>query len=293
MRILLTGASGFLGKVIQKKLGAKHELITLGRGESNHISSNLATTCPKLPKVDMVIHAAGKAHVIPKSEQEAKEFFQVNLEGTRNLLEGLKDLPQSFVFISTVAVYGLESGENIPEDYPLLGETPYAKSKIEAEKLLLNWGKENGVQVVILRLPLIVGPNPPGNLGAIIRAIGKGIYFRLGKGESKKSMVLASDVAELIPSLIDHSGIYNLTDGVDPSLAQLDTKIAQVFGKKVRSFPESLLNKIAKIGDLLSFFPLNSYRVNKLSQTLTFSSEKAKEELNWSPRSVLNHLFEE
>ncbi|TDQ19611.1 nucleoside-diphosphate-sugar epimerase [Algoriphagus boseongensis] len=293
MKILITGGSGFLGRIMGEKLSSSHEIISLGRGKSNSISCNLSTSIPEIPKVDVIVHAAGKAHVIPKSEIEKQEFFSVNLNGTSHLLKGIKELPQLFIFISSVAVYGKEEGEEINEDFPLLGETPYAKSKIEAESLIQKWGEEKKVPVVILRLPLLIGPNPPGNLGAIIKSVKKGYYFRLGDGKAKKSMVLASDVAFLIPTLLNKTGVYNLTDGVNPSLAELDQKIASHFGKSVKSFPEKLLYSLAKIGDAFSFFPLNSYRVNKLALTLTFSDQKARKQLNWNPKPVLDHLFED
>lgn len=291
MRILLTGASGFLGTIIQEKLRTDHEIISLGRGSSNSIVCDLKISAPDLNQIDVIVHAAGKAHVIPKTDAEKREFFQVNAVGTINLLSALKELPKLFVFISTVAVYGREEGVDIEESHFLQGDTPYARSKIQAEKLIEDWGKANHVDVVILRLPLIVGPNPPGNLGAIIQAMKKGFYFRLGKGEARKSMVLASDVATLIPALLGKSGTFNLTDGLHPSLAQLDQKIATQLGKRVNSFPLFILSGLAKIGDLVSFFPLNSYRLSKLTQTLTFSDQKAREELSWTPKSVLENLF--
>ena len=80
----------------------------------------------------------------------------------------------------------------------MLGGTPYADSKIQAEELLREWGKLNNVNMLILRLPLLVGENPPGNLGSMIRAIKKGYYFRIGDGSARRSMVLAEDIAEVV-----------------------------------------------------------------------------------------------
>lgn len=290
MTIILTGASGFLGGEMMDVLQSQHEIITLGRSVSNNIVSDLGLEIPILPKSDIIIHAAGKAHMIPKTPEEKNDFFQVNEEGTKNLLKGIEELPKLFVLISTVAVYGEEQGENISEDHPLKGETPYALSKIRAEKLVQDWGKSNGVNVLIFRLPLIAGANPPGNLGAMIKAIKGGYYFRLGNGHARKSMVLGKDIAKAIPDLLDKSGVYNLTDGLHPSLRELDQYLADSEGKKVRSFPIKPLEIVAKIGDFVPFFPLNSYRVNKLKHSLTFSDEKARRELNWSPSPVIGNF---
>jgi nucleoside-diphosphate-sugar epimerase len=179
---------------------------------------------------------------------------------------------------------------DIDESRPLNGDSPYAKSKIEAENLILNWGVQNQVNVLILRLPLIVGSNPPGNLGAMIKTIRSGFYRRIGEGSAKKSMVLAQDIARALPEWVNKKGTYNLTDGVHPSMAQLDGALAQKLGKKVKKVPVWPLSVIAKLGDLIPGFPLNTYRLGKLSKSLTFSDSKANTELNWSPRSVLDYF---
>ncbi len=290
MKILLTGASGFLGKIIQETLKSENEIISLGKSSGNQIQADISKEVPLLPKVEMIVHAAGKAHVIPKSHEEKSEFFKVNEQGTANLLKGITHLPKSFVFISTVAVYGAEEGSQIEEDASLLGNTPYALSKINAEKILRSWGELHGVNVLIIRIPLVVGINPPGNLGAILKAIRSGYYFRLGEGEARKSMVLAEDLAKAIPYWADYSGTYNLTDGIDPALAELDSYLAYQSGKKVKSLPLAPFKWVAKIGDRIPGFPLTTYRLEKLGQSLTFSDQKARKELGWNPRPVIGNF---
>lgn len=291
MKILLTGGSGFLGKNINQVLKDSHDISTLGRGNSNTFVANL-TSLPdlELPKFDMVIHAAGKAHSIPKTNKEKAEFFDVNYNGTQNLLEAIVSsgcFPNTLVFISSVAVYGLESGYNISENQPLNGSTPYALSKIKAEGCILEWGKKFGVNVVILRLPLIIGAKAPGNFGAMVKAIKKGYYFRLANMENRKSMVLVEDISCLMPRLLGKKGTFNLTDGVNPLYSELDTYLAAQMGKKVRSIPIGALKVISKIGDVVPGFPLSTYRLEKLLCSLTFDDQKAVRELDWSPRPVV------
>ncbi|PZX47668.1 NAD-dependent epimerase/dehydratase family protein [Algoriphagus chordae] len=287
MKILLTGASGFLGKAIVASLAKDHELISLGRSSSNAIRADLSTEVPSLPEVDLIIHAAGKAHVIPKTAEEKQEFFDVNEAGTVNLLKGITANPKAIIFVSTVAVYGKETGKKLEETAPLLGDTPYAQSKINAENSVKEWAESNAVNYLIIRIPLVVGKDAPGNLGAMIKAIKAGYYFRLGSGEARKSMVLAADIAKAIPMWTDKSGIFNLTDGAHPSLAELDEYIADKFGKKVKKLPLSFLKIIGKLGDYIPGFPLNSYRIDKLSNELTFSDQKARRALDWKPSSVI------
>lgn len=261
--------------------------IKVGRGVGNDVVCDLVKTVPELfdsLEVDMVVHNAGKAHVVPKNEAEGQVFFEVNVGGTKHLLQALSSLkkkPSCFVFVSTVAVYGLEVGENIDESFVLKGESPYAKSKIEAEKLVQDWCKVHNVNAVILRLPLVVGENAPGNLGAMERTIKKGYYFRLGSGKARRSMVNSADVAKLIPSLVDKKGIYNLTDGLHRSFAEMDQLLADKYGKRVKVIPVWMGKLLARVGDVIPGFPLNRYRLQKLEQSLTFNDEKAVRDLNW------------
>jgi len=294
VKVLITGGSGFLGKIIRYELKKEFSVVELSRTTKTGIPCDLSGQIPELPGFDYIVHAAGKVHVEPKNAVEANEFYQINYQGTVNLTKGLEmaGLPKSFVFISTVSVYGLEQGKNIDEDYPLKGTSPYAQSKIKAEEFLIDWGQKHDVKVAILRLPLIVGPNPPGNLGAIKKAIAKGYYFRIGEGSTKKSMVWAADIAQIIPKCFESSGIYNLTDDRDPSIRELDTAIASKSYKKIRVLPLSVVKVIALPSKFLSAWPIDNSRINKLTTSLTFSSEKAVKELRWEPRSVIDCIDE-
>ena len=215
----------------------------------------------------------------------------MNYIGTNNLLCGLDTTKlQSIIFISTVAVYGKEVGELIDEKSPILGNTPYALSKIQAEQSIIDFGITNNIKTVVLRLPLVSGKNPPGNLSAIIEAIDKGYYFRIGKGEAKKSIIAAADVANLIPELFDLNGVYNLTDIKHPMISEIDSIIAKKFNKRIKRIPKGLLRIIAKIGDIFSFFPFNSSRFDKLTKNLTFSNKKLFNEIKYRPSKGLSEI---
>ena len=291
-KILLTGSSGFLGSYILDFLKNKnYEVIKVGRSVKSDINIDLSLN--KLSKIDVdyVIHVAGKAHVIPKTKEENNKFFKVNYIGTNNLLYGLDTTKlQSIIFISTVAVYGKEVGELIDEKSPLLGNTPYALSKIQAEQSIIDFGITNNIKTVVLRLPLVSGKNPLGNLSAIIEAIDKSYYFRIGKGEAKKSIIAASDVANLIPELFNLNGVYNLTDIKHPMISEIDSIIARKFNKRIKRIPKGLIRIIAKIGDIFSFFPFNSSRFDKLTKNLTFSNKKLFNEIKYRPSRGLSEI---
>ena len=289
MKILLTGASGFLGSVITKTL-SDHNIITLGR-KGSVVQADISIEVPVVPACDLVIHAAGKAHYVPKSQRERDQFFQVNVNGTANLLKSLEKsgFPKSFVFISTIAVYGLDAGSMISELAPLLANDPYGRSKIEAELMITEWCNQNNVTLAILRLPLVVGSNPPGNLQSMIKGIKKGYYFDVDGGRSKKSMVLASDVSQILIRASECGGVFNLTDGYHPSFSELAGLIAQHSGKRTpRSIPYWMGKILSLVGDVVGkLFPLNSNKLKKITSELTFNDSKARVSLGWNPQSVL------
>lgn len=287
--ILLTGSNGFLGCQIQYVLNSTPSCTTLSRSNSN-INCDISNSIPVLPQVNIVIHAAGKAHSVPKTSLEKQAFFDVNFKGTQNLLKALEkcqSLPKSFIFISSVAVYGRENGIKISEVTPLLAKDPYGLSKIQAEQLVLDWCKKHNVICTILRLPLLVGSNPPGNLGAMIKAIQNGYYFNIGGGSAQKSMVLAEDVAKFIPIIASIGGIYNLTDGEHPTFVSLSTAIAK---NKTPNLPLFVAKILGFIGDLIGNKALiNSLKIKKITSDLTFDDSKARA-MGWKPKSVLEYL---
>jgi len=294
LRILMTGASGFLGGVIQSR--KLESLLTIGRSEPNSIRCDLSRDIPALPDgLEHVIHCAGKAHSTPKSKEEVEEFFRVNLDGAKNLVEGIErsaSVVKSFIFMSTVAVYGRQEGCSLNESTPLNGSSPYAKSKINAERFLSDWSSSRGIRLLILRLPLVAASNPPGNLGAMIKGIRSGRYLSINRGKARKSMVLASDIADLVMKSNRQTGIYNLTDRYHPRVSELEGLISRQLKK---SPPFNISLPFAKLfgmcGDVLGgWFPINTQKITSLTKNLTFNDDKAVKELDWKPKRVIDHL---
>ncbi len=276
MKILFTGANGFLGRNVIPELKKKSfQVKTFGTKNADYIYDISKEIPPLKEKFDIIFHAAGKAHYIPKNRDEEKKFYDVNFEGTKNLCKSIENnLPQIFIFISTVAVYGTESGENISEEFPMSGHTPYAKSKIMAEKFLEEWSKNNNVRLFIFRPSLIAGPNPPGNLGDMIKAIKTGRYFNIADGKAEKSMVWVEDFAELTVLTLTHSGgIYNVCDNSNPSFKEISERFSIILNKKMpKNIPFFLAKLMALAGDMLgSKAPINSQKLNKITKALTFS----------------------
>lgn len=293
-KILFTGGTGFLGKNVRPILDKEYEVTTCGITQDDMIKANLAKETPKLDKhYDIVLHACGKAHVVPKTEAEKQAFFDVNFTGTVNLCDALEEVgvPKAIVFISTVAVYGCEYGDLITEEHPLEGKTPYAKSKIMAEEYLTEWCKKNNVVLGILRPSLLAGKDAPGNLGAMVNGVRKGFYMNIAGGKVIKSILMAEDIARILPSLVEKGGTYNVCDTRQPSFGELSISVAKQLGKgKPMNIPYWMAWCMAKVGDLLgSKAPINSYKLEKMTKSLTFSNEKARKELGWEPLDVLDN----
>lgn len=295
MKLLFTGSSGFLGSNICPVLKDMYDVTTIGLMPIDNYTINIAKDIPVFNEVyDIVLHAAGKAHSIPKTEKEKQLFFDVNLQGTKNLCTALENsgIPSAFIFISTVAVYGCDFGENITEEYPLNGNTPYALSKIRAEKYLQDWCAMHGVNLSIIRPALIVGPNPPGNLGAMINGIRRGRYLSIAGGKARKSVLMVQDIATLVPLLAEKGGIYNICDNHQPTFRELELVICKQLRKSLPiSIPYWMAKCMALLGDAFGKkFPINSSKLKKITESLTFSNEKAIRELGWKPTSVLENF---
>lgn len=295
MKLLFTGASGFLGNSIRAFLEDVYEVTTIGLTSEDDYSINVANEIPNLrERYNVVLHAAGKAHSIPKTEPERQAFFDVNLQGTKNLCSALEKvgMPRAFIFISTVAVYGCDYGENITERHPLSGNTPYAMSKRLAEEYLQKWCYEHNVILGIIRPSLIAGPNPPGNLGAMISGIRKGKYFSIAEGQARKSVLMVQDIAKLIPLLVEKGGVYNVCDSYQPTFRELEAVICnQLYKPLPLSIPYWIAKCLALVGDCLGRkAPINSLKLRKITKSLTFSNEKAMRELGWKPTSVLENF---
>ena len=293
-KLLFTGASGFLGYNIRPILEKSYDVHTIGLTDDDDIKINMAKEVPPInTHYDVVLHAAGKAHTVPKTEAEKQVFYDVNYQGTINLCKALENagIPKALIFISTVAVYGCEFGDLIDESHPLNGNTPYADSKIKAEQYLTNWCLDHQVKLSILRPSLLAGKNAPGNLGAMVNGIKKGFYMNIAGGKVVKSILMAEDIARLIPILEEKGGIYNVCDTRQPSFGEISMSVAQQLGKgKPLSIPYWMAWCMAKVGDLLgSKAPINSYKLEKMTKSLTFSNEKARHELKWEPLDVLTN----
>ena len=308
MKLLLTGYPGFIAAEIKTWFEANGwEVDTLSLAPfpehtpqtGIHIVCDLAKDIPTLPDTsyDLVIHAAGKAHIVPKTEEEIRSFFDVNGNGTEHLMMALQSHPpKSIVFISSVNVYGKDEGAMIKEDSPLDGKTPFAASKIEAEKIIMESPFSQNVIRGIVRLPLVAGKNAPGNLGSMIHAIKRGLYFNVSGGHAVRSVVLNSDIPPFLHALSKRGGIYNLTDGRGISYRELSGKVQEYIKCPARpGLPYWIAWGIAAMCELGSRvlhrpMPLDFNKLGKLVSDLTFDNAKAAHDIPFTPQPVIDHI---
>lgn len=288
--ILLTGYSGFLGKYLLthfEQLNKK--VIKIGRRvdsdwffDFEKCEGEIPSVGNSLDSIDLLIHAAGLAHFVPKNNKERALFNKVNVEGTRFFLSSLSAsgcVPKRFVFISTTAVYG-DNYDLSKTVYPYPSETdldnlqvsPYGRSKFDAEELIRVWCKMNGCECIIWRIPLIVGNDAPGNLGAMEKAFKNGYYFRIGDSYSRLRYYIAiefiyklliGDFSNKQENDLMRAGTHNVFSGVK-SYGEFEDEFAKKHNRKIFSLSMWFVFILAIFGNLIPGFPINYYRYKKL-----------------------------
>jgi len=254
MNILLTGASGFLGGKILKTLdrlgGFDIALALRSQGSYSaaiaHVVGELSADTEwsvALTGRQLVIHAAARAHIMKDEVADPlAEYRRVNVEGTLNLARqaaaaGVK----RFIFISSIGVNGnINTCPFTADDRPNPAES-YAQSKWEAEQGLWKIQQETGMELVIIRPPLVYGPSAPGNFGSLVRWIEKGIPLPLGAIHNRRSLVGIDNLVDLIIRCINHPAAANQVllagDGEDLSTTELLRAVGKAIGRPARLIP--------------------------------------------------------
>lgn len=265
--VLLTGASGFVGKGVLKtaqRRGLKIRPVfrTLGSArEQNHAVlvselDGLADWSQALEGVDVVIHAAALAHIMRgKAFDPLAEYRRVNVEGTLNLArQAVVAGVRRFVFISSIKVNGEATALGHPftaDDAPA-PEDAYSFSKAEAEAELKRVANETGMELTIIRPPLIYGPGVKGNFASLISWVRRGLPLPLGAvTRNRRSLVGLDNLVDLILVCAEHPKAarqtFLISDGEDLSTTELLKKIGKALGRPARFIwvPAGLISVIA------------------------------------------------
>ncbi len=314
MTVLVTGASGFIGRRLVRACSERDEpVIAMSR---SHPVTNLtgSRSCVFVQAdigdpyslhglasgVHLVVHLAGYAHAEDANDASAQATHErVTVEGTRNLLaEAQRAGVRRFVFASSVKAAG-EGGEVcVDETSPSRPETAYGRVKRVAEELILEAGARTGMHVSILRLPLVYGPGNKGYLPRMIAAIARGRFPPLPETHNRRSMVHVDDAVQALLLAAErpeaNSKIYYVTDGRDYSTRALYDLVRAALGLRPARYhvPLALLRAGAWIGDLVGKIthrrvPLDSHVLKKLLGSACYDSRRIQAELGFRPTHTL------
>ncbi len=294
--VLITGATGFVGNALIKNLlSDEYQIVAAIRSDQSILGLDVETVnvgnisaktdwSKALSAVDVVIHCAARAHIMNDAVAEPlDEFRKVNTAGTLNLARQAAEAGvRRFISISSIGVNGTCNAKPFLEVDKVNPQGPYAISKYEAEQGLLALAIETGMEIVIIRPPLVYGVNAPGNFASLLKWMKKGIPLPFGAVNNQRSFVALDNLVSFITYCIDYpkaaNEIFLISDGEDVSTTELLQKVAKAFGKKalLLPIPVSLMTLAAKaLG--------KSDVANRLFGSLQVDSSKAKELLGWEP----------
>ena len=299
MNMLITGANGFIGQALCKRMltdgyqvrGAVRSAAQMAALPSGVEGALVGDIGPKtdwsdaLSGIEGIVHLAARVHVMRESAADPLAAFRlVNVAGTERLaLQAAEAGVKRLVYVSSIKVNG-ESTNGKPfseEDVPR-PEDPYGISKWEAEQLLREIEARTGMCVTILRPPLLYGPGVKANFLKLIRVVDKGIPLPLGSIDNKRSLLGLGNLADLIGRCIEEPAAkgetFVVSDGQDLSTADLVRKIASALNKKPRIFSlsPSVLRATGRITG-------KQDAVRRLTECLKIDSTKVRKMLAWLP----------
>lgn len=292
MKILITGIHGFVGTNLVSSLKKENEIY--GLDITNPKKEGVIKTFSwedlekgEIPRVDTIIHLAGKAHDT-KNKTESDIYFKINTDLTKRIFDYFskqKEIKKFIFFSSVKAAVDKVSGDILTEEVKPCPVGPYGESKIKAEEYILE--KINSFpsdykdkEVIILRPCMIHGQGNKGNLNLLYQFVKRGLPWPLGAFENKRTFTSIDNLSFIINALLTKkidSGIYNVADDNPLSTNELIKTMCSAMGKNAKIFkvPRSLIKGIAKGGDILHL-PLNSLRLDKLTENYVVSNKKLK-----------------
>jgi nucleoside-diphosphate-sugar epimerase len=299
LKLLVTGAAGFIGRALCAALAGDHELVaslwTSAEAARCHPGARPVLVgelgpstewSPYMKGIDVVVHLAGRAHVLHETEPDpAASFHRVNTMGTERVASQAAERGvRRFVFISSVGVHGRNSnGRPLQESFPPAPAEPYALSKWNAEKSLHRISAETGMEIVIVRPPLVYGPGVPGNFRSLLRASRRGIPLPLGSARAPRSLVGVENLASLLRLCIESPAApgqtFLISDGEDICVADLCRRLASDMNVPSRLFsvPRSAFWLAARVAGRMRTY-------DQLFRPLTVDPSKARTLLGWSPQ---------
>jgi nucleoside-diphosphate-sugar epimerase len=294
MKILLTGATGFVGRALRRRLiNDLYDLVAVARKSSAPDTLAIGDISPEtdwqhvLQGCEVVVHLAARVHVMDeKSLDPLREFRRDNVEVTENLArQAARAGVRRFVFISSIKVNGeaTDAGRSFTADDTPAPQDPYGVSKSEAERALKRIANLTGMEVVIIRPPLVYGPGVKANFRTMVRFLGLGVPIPLASvGQNRRSLVALDNLVDLITVCVNHpdagNQVFLVSDGEDMSTAELLRRIGEALGKPARLIPVPVrcLQLWASLLNRQNFF-------HRLCGSLQVDIGKTRDMLGWRP----------
>jgi len=298
MHFVVTGASGFVGRELTREILSRgHSATVVVRRESQSFEDDRVSEIVRsmdrhtdwkevLVGCDVIVHLAAKVHVMKKLQgSDLQQFSEVNFHATMNLArQAVRCGVKRFIFLSSVKVNGEATalGKPFLESDPVAPSDPYAVSKRDAERELLALSETEGMDVVIIRSPLVYGPGVKANFRGLIKIVEIGIPLPIALVDNARSMVFLGNLIDFILLCSEHPKAKNQTffvsDGKDVSTPQLIKRIAHHFGRTARlvSVRQEILRFVSRTLGLLPVY-------NRLVGNLQVSIDKAHTLLEWIP----------
>jgi len=297
MNILVTGANGFVGRVLCKRMladGYQVRGAVRGAAQMTAVPSGIegalvGDISPKtdwskaLIGVDAVVHLAARVHIMnDMAPDPLAEFRYVNVAATKRLAQTAAATGcRRFVYMSSVKVNGEGGPTPYSEEDAESPQDPYSISKWEAEQELYEIARKTGMEVVVLRAPLVYGPEVKANFLRLLKVVARGIPLPLANVNNRRSMIYLGNLVDAIVTCITHPGAagqtYLVSDGEDVSTPELIRRIGVALNYPARMFPFPL-SLIRFAGNLLG----KSAAVERLLGSLTVDTAKIRRELNWT-----------
>ncbi|MGB3204737.1 MAG: NAD-dependent epimerase/dehydratase family protein [Crinalium sp.] len=306
--ILITGATGFIASHLMPLLIKHGWCISAAiRSNSNQIPTDVTPVSigdinsstswhHALKDIDILIHLAARAHILQdKASNPEAEFFKVNTEGTANLVkQAIQAGVKHFVFISSIGAMTTLSDRPLTENSPCQPDTPYGRSKLQAEQALISLAKQSNMTWTILRPTLVYGSGNPGNMERLIKLVNRGFPLPFARVKNRRSFIFVGNLVDAIATCLTHpqaaNQIFLVSDGEDVSTPELVSKIALQIQKpcNLLPVPTSLLKFTGYLGDKLEYLtkkplPLNTATVDRLLGSLFIDSNHIQNTLNWQP----------
>lgn len=298
MRIAVSGANGFVGRSLCASLhDAGHDVIALVRRSTNgdvrrmerliHDDNfaSLAAGKPEFGPCDAFVHLAARVHVMHDRAADPLPLYRAaNVDGSVNAARAaLRAGARRMVFVSSVKALGEgEPGRPWREDDLPAPVDLYGISKREAEIALTDFGRDNGMEVVIVRPPLVYGPGVRANFLGLMKAVRHGIPLPLGAVEARRSMVYVGNLTDAISLLATSGGpldgVFHVTDGNDLGVTEMIRAIADALGRTARLVPVP----VAWLRGAGKLFRQSS-RIERLTAPLRMECVRLHEELGWTP----------